>query len=93
MSKKSRKERRGAQAREPASGSDESQVATLTQAAAASVASGADLPPAGPLEASPRGRMLANVFIALFLAYQLAMPLRWYLGDRGFDERFSWRMF
>jgi hypothetical protein len=37
--------------------------------------------------------MLANAFIALFLAYQVAMPLRYYMGGRGLDERFSWRMF
>jgi hypothetical protein len=42
---------------------------------------------------SPRARMLSNVFIALFLAYMLGMPLRYYLGGRGLDERFSWRMF
>lgn len=38
-------------------------------------------------------RRLSNVFIAAFLAFQIAMPLRYYLGDRGYDERFSWRMF
>ena len=43
--------------------------------------------------ASPRARLLANAFIAAFLAYQVAMPLRYYLGGRGLDERFSWRMF
>jgi hypothetical protein len=42
---------------------------------------------------SPRARLLSNVFIALFLAYMLGMPLRYYLGGRGLDERFSWRMF
>jgi hypothetical protein len=43
--------------------------------------------------ASPRARLWANAFIALFLAYQVAMPLRYYAGGRGLDERFSWRMF
>lgn len=43
--------------------------------------------------AGPRARLLANAFIAAFLAYQVAMPLRYYLGGRGLDERFSWRMF
>lgn len=38
-------------------------------------------------------RWLSNVFIAAFLAFQIGMPLRYYLGDRGYDERFSWRMF
>jgi hypothetical protein len=42
---------------------------------------------------SPRARLWANVFIGLFLAYQVAMPLRYYAGGRGLDERFSWRMF
>jgi hypothetical protein len=38
-------------------------------------------------------RRLSNLFIAAFLAFQIGMPLRYYLGDRGYDERFSWRMF
>lgn len=38
-------------------------------------------------------RLPSNVFIAAFLLFQLGMPLRYYLGDRGYDERFSWRMF
>lgn len=42
---------------------------------------------------SPRARLLANAFIVLFLAYQLGMPLRYYMTGRGLDERFSWRMF
>lgn len=42
---------------------------------------------------SSRARLLSNVFIALFLAYMLGMPLRYYMGGRGLDERFSWRMF
>jgi len=41
----------------------------------------------------PRARLFANIFIALFVAYQLGMPLRYYMGGRGLDERFSWRMF
>ncbi len=32
-------------------------------------------------------------FIGFFLAIQLLLPLRYYLFDRGTDERFSWRMF
>lgn len=43
--------------------------------------------------AAPHGRRAANVFIALFLLYQVLMPLSYYLGDGGYDERFSWRMF
>ena len=38
-------------------------------------------------------RRVANLFIVGFLAYHVAMPLTYYLGDRGYDERFSWRMF
>lgn len=34
-----------------------------------------------------------NLFIALFVASQLAMPMSYYAGDRTFDERFAWRMF
>jgi len=40
-----------------------------------------------------RQRRLANLFILAFLAFQVGMPLRYYLGERGYDERFSWRMF
>jgi hypothetical protein len=43
--------------------------------------------------AAPMGRALANAVIVAFLAYQVAMPLRYYLGGGGADERFSWRMF
>jgi hypothetical protein len=39
------------------------------------------------------GRAASNAFIAFFLLCQVAMPLRYYLGGRGDDERFSWRMF
>jgi len=45
--------------------------------------------PAGARES----RALANALIAAFLLFQIAMPLRYYLGGRGYDERFSWRMF
>jgi hypothetical protein len=44
-------------------------------------------------ESDRRRRRLTNVFIGAFLAFQVAMPLRYYLGDRDYDERFSWRMF
>lgn len=40
-----------------------------------------------------RQRRLSNLFIAAFLLFQVGMPLRYYLGERGYDERFSWRMF
>jgi hypothetical protein len=44
-------------------------------------------------EAQRSGRAVRLGFIALFLGFQLVMPLRYYLGGRGYDERFSWRMF
>lgn len=34
------------------------------------------------------------VFVAAFLAIQLALPLLWYASDRAdYDARFAWRMF
>jgi hypothetical protein len=50
-------------------------------------------PVAPPQQQPPRARGLENAFIAGFLALQIAMPLSYYLGGRGYDERFSWRMF
>jgi hypothetical protein len=47
---------------------------------------GSDAPPLA-------SRALGNALIAAFLLFQIAMPLRYYLGGRGYDERFSWRMF
>jgi hypothetical protein len=44
-------------------------------------------PPAG------RARWLASALIALLLLHQLLVPLAWYLGGGGSDERFRWRMF
>jgi hypothetical protein len=40
-----------------------------------------------------RARVASDLFIAGFLLTQLALPLRYYLGGGGADERFSWRMF
>jgi hypothetical protein len=39
------------------------------------------------------GLGLSNIIISIALLYQVAMPLRYYLGGGGADERFSWRMF
>jgi hypothetical protein len=47
--------------------------------------------PSAPAAPPPRG--LQNAFIALFLALQIGVPLHYYLGERDYDERFSWRMF
>jgi hypothetical protein len=49
-------------------------------------------PVAAPAPAPNRGG-LRNAAIAAFLLFQLIMPLRYYLGGGGTDERFSWRMF
>ena len=43
--------------------------------------------------ATPEALGKTDVFIAVFLALQVLIPLRYYLGDDTFDERFSWRMF
>ena len=34
-----------------------------------------------------------TLLFAAFLAFQALIPLRYYLGSGGDDERFSWRMF
>jgi hypothetical protein len=52
-----------------------------------------DAPETPPQASSFGTRRLSNLFIVAFLAFQIAMPLRYYLSDRGYDERFSWRMF
>lgn len=41
----------------------------------------------------PARRALVGGGIALFVVLQLAIPLRYYLGDDLYDERFAWRMF
>lgn len=43
--------------------------------------------------ASTAARRSANVLIAAVLAYHVGMPLTYYLSERMYDERFSWRMF
>jgi hypothetical protein len=42
---------------------------------------------------SRRARATISVFIVLWLAWQVAVPLSYYAGDNVDDERFSWRMF
>jgi hypothetical protein len=39
------------------------------------------------------GSRLASSFIAAYLVFQVGLPLRYYLRDDAFDERFAWRMF
>jgi hypothetical protein len=54
--------------------------------------SGSHVAPVAPAHmAVPK--TLANGFIVLFLGYQIGMPLTYYLSERVYDERFSWRMF
>ena len=43
--------------------------------------------------AGPGTRILASVLIAIYLAVQLLLPLRYYSGASQDDPRFSWRMF
>jgi hypothetical protein len=38
-------------------------------------------------------RPLVAGALAVFVALQVAIPLRYYLGDDLYDERFAWRMF
>jgi hypothetical protein len=42
---------------------------------------------------SPRRRRLVYAGVAALMLAQAVIPLRYYLGDDRFDERFSWRMF
>jgi hypothetical protein len=95
MAKKGRKDkaRKSSARAEPAS-TARPQAASHEQAERVPAAPSSPTAPAQPAgDGVPRNRLWSNVFIALFLAYQLAMPLRYYLGGRGYDERFSWRMF
>jgi hypothetical protein len=45
----------------------------------------------GPPEGKARVR--TTVFIAVFAAIQVLLPLRYYFAEDVYDERFSWRMF
>jgi hypothetical protein len=46
-----------------------------------------------PAPASSRSRKRENLLITGVLAFQVLMPLSYYVGDHPHDERFSWRMF
>jgi hypothetical protein len=46
---------------------------------------------AGP--ASSQAAVARNVFIAAVVLFQILLPLRYYVRDDLFDERFAWRMF
>jgi hypothetical protein len=43
--------------------------------------------------AADHKRRRENWTIAAILAFQIALPLSYYLSHRAYDERFSWRMF
>jgi len=68
-------------------------AAALSPQAAPASALGPHAGPGCAASQPPRVRAPINVFIALFVLFQLAMPLRYYLLGGGTDERFSWRMF
>jgi hypothetical protein len=40
-----------------------------------------------------RPRAIVSLAIVLYLLWQVAVPISYYLGDDVGDERFSWRMF
>jgi hypothetical protein len=40
-----------------------------------------------------RSRSIASIFIAVFLLWQIALPISYYLTEDDSDERFAWRMF
>src|SRR5262249_1431698 len=44
-------------------------------------------------EAPARRRLVQNLIICAVLAFEIFTPLSYYFGARGYDERFSWRMF
>jgi hypothetical protein len=46
-----------------------------------------------PAETAAPRRRYENWIIALVLSFEVITPLTYYLGARGYDERFSWRMF
>jgi hypothetical protein len=46
-----------------------------------------------PSETSTPRRRYENWIVALVLSFEVITPLTYYLGARGYDERFSWRMF
>jgi hypothetical protein len=53
-----------------------------------------DPPDTADSSAAPEAsRRWTTALILGFLAFQLALPLSYYLGDDRFDERFAWRMF
>jgi hypothetical protein len=44
-------------------------------------------------EPDARWKPRVRIFLGVFLLLQALIPLRYYLGDDPYDERFSWRMF
>ena len=84
VAKKGRKGKADRQGRAPAATPSADAAETTPERTA-----GAALTAAGP----PASRTWSNALIAVVLAFHLLMPLRYYLGEGGYDERFSWRMF
>ena len=54
--------------------------------------SSAPRPANGP-QGQTSHRTRQNVFICALLLLQIGLPPSYYLSGRGYDERFSWRMF
>lgn len=92
MAKKGKRGKRGAPPA-AAAGHEPGRAPHAAAAAAAPAPVAAPAPADSSAELAPGSRALANALILAFLAFQVAMPLRYYLGGRGYDERFSWRMF
>ena len=54
------------------------------------------VPPRAPCRvdtAAPPARRLITLFIAVYLTWQIVLPLRYYLHEDRRDERFAWRIF
>ncbi|MDH5674098.1 MAG: HTTM domain-containing protein [Myxococcales bacterium] len=93
MAKKRRKARRTRQAQSQALAAEAEATPTGAKGEPSAIGQAPTPASMAPPVAPPANRRLANAFILLFLAYQVLMPLRYYLGEGGYDERFSWRMF
>lgn len=53
----------------------------------------AGLPESDVRPPTGRTRKRVSLFIGTFVAFQLLVPLTYYLREDPYDERFSWRMF
>ena len=89
MAKKGKRRESG----KPGAGSTASARAPSPSVAAEPQPSTDPTGPAAPTTRPEASYAFSNAIIAIALLYQLVMPLRYYLGGGGADERFSWRMF